>query len=291
MIAIDLDGTLLNADRAVADSCRRAIDDARAAGIFVTICTGRHLPECAFVLEALCHADPVIVAGGAVIACPETRATLHRFAIDAELTRTAVSHLNDSGHAVMVLKDAHHAGYDYLMVVGRDEHPVDPVSQWWFEHMDVSVRTVRTLDEDDHPEHTVRLGVCALNRDLDPLLAQMQAVFADRATMHHFAAVVAPEHAARWGGGDAAHILEIFDAQANKWSAIRHLARERGIDETRIAAIGDEINDLSMITGAALGVAMGNARAEIKDAADRHTRTNNEGGVGHAIRQILDGHW
>jgi hydroxymethylpyrimidine pyrophosphatase-like HAD family hydrolase len=191
----------------------------------------------------------------------------------------------------MVLKDPCEAGYDYLMVVGEQEHDVDPVSRWWFEHMDVSVRTVRTLDEDEHPDHTVRIGVCALNRQLDPLLERMRAVFADRATMHHFPAVVAPEHARAWGEGEAAHILEIFAADATKWSAIRRIAHGRGIDEARIAAIGDQINDLSMIEGAGLGVAMGNAVESVRDAADRHTRTNDQGGVAHAIAMILAGEW
>jgi len=46
-----------------------------------------------------------------------------------------------------------------------------------------------------------------------------------------------------------------------------------------------------MIEGAGLGIAMGNAVACIKAAAGRETLSNDEGGVGHAIRMILDGHW
>ena len=291
MIAIDLDGTLLDSRGEVSRDGAEAIRDARDAGVLVTICTGRGLPECAFVMESLCHADPVVVAGGAIIACPETRATLHRFAIEEPLVRDAVPRLNAAGHPVMVLKDPHIAGYDYLMVVGEDEHPIDPVSRWWFEHMDVSVRTVHTLEEDDHPDHTVRLGVCALNHQLDPLLDELKGVFVDRATMHHFPALVAAEHARTWADGEAAHILEIFAAEATKWSAIRHIAATVGVEPTRIAAIGDQINDLSMIEGAGLGVAMGNAVSSVKSAARRHTRTNDEGGVGHAIRMMLDGRW
>lgn len=291
IIAIDLDGTLLNSRGEVGAECARAIADARDAGILITICTGRGLPECAFVMEALCHADPVVVAGGSIVACPATRRTLHRFAIPEPLVRGAVGHLNDAGHAVMVLKDPTEAGFDYLMVIGEGELPLDPVSEWWFEHMDVSVRTVRTLDEDEHPDHTVRLGVCALNHALDPLMTAMHDVFAESAVMHHFPAVVAPEHAARWTNGEAAHILEIFDARATKWSAIQHIATTRAIDNPRVAAIGDQINDRHMIESATLGIAMGNAVDSIKAIATRHTLTNDEGGVGHAIRQILDGAW
>lgn len=291
MIAIDLDGTLLDSRGELSRPCAEAIADARDAGVFVTICTGRGLPECAPILKALCHADPVVVAGGSIIACPATRRTLHRFAIAELLVRDAVAHMNGQGYPVMVLKDPCEAGFDYLMVIGEDEHPLDPVSLWWFEHMDVSVRTVRTLEEDEHPDHTVRLGVCALNHKLDPLLGAMQGVFADRAVMHHFPAVVAPEHATQWTNGEAAHILEIFAAEATKWSAIKRIAGERAIAVPRIAAIGDQINDLSMIENAGLGVAMGNAVPSVKAAAKRETRTNDESGVAHAIRRILDGEW
>jgi hydroxymethylpyrimidine pyrophosphatase-like HAD family hydrolase len=46
-----------------------------------------------------------------------------------------------------------------------------------------------------------------------------------------------------------------------------------------------------MITGAGLGIAMGNAIPKIRELAKRHTRSNNENGVAHAIRALLDGTW
>lgn len=290
MIAIDLDGTLLDRAGSISDANRQAVDRARAAGVTVTICTGRGLMECASYLERLDQRDTVIVAGGSILACPQTRSTVHRFAIESDLVASAVNRLIGHGFPVMVLKDSVQAGYDYLMVVGEQEHPLDPVTKWWFEKMDVSVRFVRTLDEDEHPEHTVRLGVCGHMDNLSLIKQDLVEVFGDQATMHHFPAVVADEHILVHGEGNM-HILEVFSKQGNKWSAISWLAEQSQIHHRRIAAIGDEINDLSMIRGAGLGVAMENAVQEVKQAADRHTLDNENSGVAHAINQILDGEW
>lgn len=290
MIAIDLDGTLLDRAGTISDANCQAVDRARSAGLTITICTGRGLMECAPYLERLDQRDTVIVAGGSILACPQTRSTVHRFAIESDLVADAVNRLIDYGFPVMVLKDPVQAGYDYLMVVGEQEHPLDPVTEWWFQKMEVSVRFVRTLDEDDHPEHTVRLGVCGHMDDLAPIKQDLAAMLGEQATIHHFPAVVADEHVRTLGQGNM-HILEIFSKKANKWSAISWLAEQAKIDPRRIAAIGDEINDLSMIRGAGLGVAMGNAVDEVKEAADQQTFDNENSGVAHAITQILDGEW
>ena len=74
-------------------------------------------------------------------------------------------------------------------------------------------------------------------------------------------------------------------------AAIRWLAERDGVDPGRIAAIGNDINDVPMLRGAACGIAMGNAIPEARDAARRHTRANDEDGVAHALQLILSGDW
>ena len=93
------------------------------------------------------------------------------------------------------------------------------------------------------------------------------------------------------GDGQTLNILEVFDKDATKWSAISWLAKEWDIRPAQIIAIGDEINDLSMIQGAGLGIAMGNAIPATKAAARRITLSNEESGVAHAIDRVLAGDW
>lgn len=221
-----------------------------------------------------------------MIACPRTGATLHRFPMHPTLSSRLVGAILDHGHAALVLKDRHAAGYDYLVVTGEQQHAVDPTTQWWFETMRVNVRLARSIAEDEHPDHTVRVGACARPAALEGVEALVRAEFGGLVCFHNFPAVVEADKDA-----DSVHILELFDARADKWSAIRHLAAERGVDAARICAIGDQVNDVSMIEQAGLGIAMGNAIEPVRKAAKRHTKRNDEDGVAHAIEQVLGGHW
>lgn len=291
LLALDLDGTLFDPAGMISTPNAQAIRAAREAGMVVTICTGRGLVECAHALAAIGQVDPVIVAGGAITACPVTRRTQHRFSVSQSLVRSSVATVLEHGHPALVLKDPLEAGYDYLVVHGEQRLPLDPVTEWWFKSMDVKVRRVASVDEDQHPEHTVRVGACGLSGTMARIKQDLHAFAQGHAIVHHFPAVVAPEHASKTACGQTLHVLELFDPRGNKWSALQILAGKLGIDTAHIAAVGDEINDLSMIEGAGLGVAMGNAVPAVKLAAKRETTSNANDGVAHAIGNILSGEW
>ncbi len=72
---------------------------------------------------------------------------------------------------------------------------------------------------------------------------------------------------------------EVLPAGVHKWSAIQWVARRMGISDTEICAVGDDVNDIRMLHGAGIGVAMGNARAEVLAAADVVAPANTEDGV------------
>lgn len=291
LLALDLDGTTFDPAGRITDATVAAIARAREAGMRITVCTGRGLVECEDALERIGQTDPVVVAGGSITACPVTRRTLHRYAMDRGLVSHAVELFISHRHPALVLKDPLDAGFDYLVVVGEEKLDLDPVTLWWFSKMQVEARFVPTLEHDAHPEHTVRAGVCGLSGTLAAIKLDLDRELADRAVVHHFPAVVAPEHARRSGDGQTLHVLEVFDKQATKWSAVSRLARQWGIDPSRIAAIGDEINDIAMLQGAGLGIAMGNAVPAARDAAKRQTRSNAEDGVAWAVDRILGGEW
>lgn len=291
MLAIDIDGTLLDSTGDIPQANLDAIHAARRAGILVTLCTGRGLIESLFAAEAVAQRDPMVVAGGSIIACPVTHATLHRYPMQRDIVSLATNTLLSHKLPVMVLKDPVSVGYDYLMVTGPEKLALDPVTQWWLESLSVRVRYAEHLEDDDHPEHTVRFGACANAERLEPICEQLTESIGHAAALHHFPAVVAPDHARAPEPGKTLHVLEGFARDANKWTAISRLARDRGIHPSRIAAIGDQINDLPMIAAAGLGIAMGNAVESVKTAATRHTTTNDHAGVAHAIDNILKGQW
>ena len=85
-------------------------------------------------------------------------------------------------------------------------------------------------------------------------------------------------------------VLEIFDPSVNKWEGIKLVAHQHGIAHEQIIAIGDDFNDLSMIQAAGLGVAMGNARPEIKAVAKRIIGTNHEEGLAAFLEELVAQH-
>lgn len=332
ILAVDLDGTLLDPRGKVTERTAQAVRSARAAGVDVVICTGRGLVESRHAIEAIeartlppgCTSAPMVVAGGAMVADAASGRTLHRWPMDLGLVRRVVRRFAEARVATMVLKDPYEAGFDYLIV---DTGPLDPVNLWWFEKMGVRRRHVADLHDDAHPEHTVRVGFAAATTAMYGLGREIMAEFADETTMHHFAAVSgkAMDRRARAAGGasgegipgagdlgyvqnkpsaavdsigeepeakdDSIHILEVFDRRVSKWSALEWLARERGVPRERVAAIGDEINDLAMIRAAGLGVAMGNAVDAVRRVAAAHAPSNAEDGVAYTVDRILAGDW
>jgi len=289
LFAIDLDGTLLDHTGRVSAANVLAVQRARAAGFRVVVCTGRGLTESRRAIEAIEQRDPCVVVGGAIIACPQTGATQHRFALPLHTATEAVAEVVSHGFPALVFKDPAESSYDYLVVTGAQGHALDPVTKWWFGEMNLRVRTVATLDEDDHPEHTVRVGACGLSGRMGPLASAIGARCATDTVMHHFPAVVAPDFAKVTAAGETLHIFEMFSAAATKWSAIRVLAGWWGIEDQDIIAIGDQINDVCMIQNAGIGIAMENAIPEVKAVADHITASNNNDGVAQAINRIIDG--
>ena len=297
ILALDLDGTLLGPTGGVSDANIDAVNAARKAGIEVVICTGRgpvesKQPSAASRalgrMPGLSEA-PVVVAGGSMIADASTGRTIQRWPMNTDLVRRVVGRFRDANSASMVLKDPDAAGFDYLIV---DTGPLDPVNVWWFEKMGIRRRHIPELDHDEHPEHTVRVGLAATTDRMFHLGREIISEFEPEATLHHFAAVSSQNTGnGLIGKSTTVHIIEVFDKAVTKWTAIDWIAKRRGVPRERVAAIGDEINDVAMLAGAGRGVAMGNAVTKVKDIADRHVSSHEDDGVAEAIDHILRGAW
>ncbi len=290
LLAVDIDGTLADSSGRVPRENAAALRRAMDAGIEVVLCTGRSRAESLFAIEAIGPTRAMVAAGGSMVVDPGSGETLHRFAMHERVVRGVVDRLTDEGHAALVLKDGTVSPVDYL-VVTRNGATIDPVTTWWFETLGVSFAEVGSLDEDEHPEWTVRVGACAPSSRTLPIRDDLLGAFGEHVLFHSFPAVVAPEHVKDDGGGGTYHVVEAFDRDAHKWSGIAWLCERLGIDPRRTAAIGDQINDVSMIEQAGLGIAMGNAVDEIRGIADVHTATNDECGVALAVDRLLAGEW
>ena len=82
-------------------------------------------------------------------------------------------------------------------------------------------------------------------------------------------------------------MCELLRHDASKWAAVLHLAEMWGVDPSEICAVGDDMNDLPMIAGAGLGVAMGHAPPAVLAAADLVTGDHDRDGVAMLVDDVL----
>lgn len=275
MIAIDLDGTLLSPDGTVTPRAKAAVQSCFAGGMLVCFATGRNWTESRLVLEAVEHYATAVFAGGAMVIDTGQRVTLHKAKVDPQLARDVCRVLEDAGHAVLALQDTEPAGVDYLVSA---DAPLNPETEHWMKVTRATVRRQSRLGEYAH-EHTVRIGIVDHPERVARVKAELQEKFAERVFIQNLFVPTAN-----------VDVLEVFDPSVNKWEGILHVARRHGIEPEQIIAIGDDWNDLSMIENAGLGVAMGNARDQIKAVAGRVIGTNREEGLAVFLEELVSQH-
>jgi 5-amino-6-(5-phospho-D-ribitylamino)uracil phosphatase len=283
MLVIDLDGTLLNSAGEVSILNALAIRRAHEAGLHVVIATGRSLAESRAALAAIEHDGFVVTAGGAMLCHAASGGTISRRTMPLDIVRAITQCLIAHGHPALILKDAHLTGYDYLIV---GDAPLDRASQWWFSAMQTTSQQVATIDDDPHPEDSVRAAAVSCRSRLEPVATRLRSDLGDRCCLQHWSAVTQFE-----ATGSATHLLEAFQSQVNKWTMVLDLCRQLSIEPERVASIGDGLNDLELIRSSGLGIAMANSSPEIMHAASRVAGHHNEHGVAGAIDNIISGVW
>jgi HAD superfamily hydrolase (TIGR01484 family) len=164
---------------------------------------------------------------------------------------------------------------DYLIT---EEIEVNESTRRWMELTSASVRRESKLGRHTHP-HTVRVGIVAEPEEIERVKQALSERFAERV---FFQSIFVP--------AQRVQVLEVFDPSVNKWEGVLHVARRHGITPEQIIAIGDDVNDIHMIANAGLGVAMGNARDEIKAIAGRIIGPNHEDGLAEFLEELIDSH-
>lgn len=275
LIAVDVDGTLVDSRGQVPTANRRALHRAHEAGMKVCICTGRSLSETRAVIEAVgLDSDAgVFIFGAVVSALPEGR-TLRRTAMERPLAARLTEFFQDRGYPLLVAYDGWENPAEFCLI--RGERLSEGVERW-------RSNTPTPVREYGHwrelPPEPVRIGVLDEPGHIEETLAVLNAEFP--AGQMKCNAIYAPNY--------GLHVVECFAPRVNKWYGITMLAEPLGIRPEQIVAIGDDVNDLEMIREAGLGIAMGNANPKVAAVARRQTRGHDEGGVAVAVEAILDG--
>lgn len=273
LLAIDVDGTLLNSRGELSAVNREALHRAHRAGMTISLCTGRNWIEAQTVIDqiGLDLTAGIFVFGAVVADLMQNRVTF-RNSMSPNLADRLVRHLGNLGHHVLVLYDRTEAGCDYVLVEGSGNG--EAYDRWLTLTPSRAERMAEWQPRDCPP---LRVGIIERPERIEKTLSGLQATFPpDQAKIN---SIYAPNY--------GFHVVECFSPKVNKWHGITQLAERLGIPLNRVATVGDDVNDLEMISHAGFGVAMGNAIPAVKAVAAWETRTNDQDGVALLIDRLL----
>ncbi|KLU59251.1 sugar phosphatase YidA [Peptococcaceae bacterium CEB3] len=259
LIAMDLDDTLLRNDLTISAGTVATIRRARAQGIITTIATGRTPAAMRPYAEQLEIDVPVITFHGALIQQALSGEVLFRHALGAELARELA--------ADVLSRKMHVQIYCRGKILVQEKNAL---SSEYERISKVEIEAADLLKLLDDPEASVeKILIIGEEAELDLLTPEFQARYGEKVHLTK----------------SKPFFLEMTDASVNKGAALAALAQRYGIRQEEVMAIGDSFNDLEMLRYAGLGVAVGNARREIREEADAVTLSNEEDGVAAAIEK------
>lgn len=277
VVAVDLDGTLLNARADVDDLTASAIRRASAAGIRVIPATGRVLSVLPETLTAIQDIEYAVCCAGAT-----------------------VLRMDESRDCCFALKDDGFEPNEAAEIVGMIIHRYhgDVLVDFSCEGVMYSERSMLAeLESFDVPGLSIAY-VRRSRRQVDDLVHAASLASAPVGRINIFArdermrleimSTLSEERSYELGNS-LKHNIEINPEGTSKWRGLTWLCDHLGISRDHIMAVGDSSNDIDMLSRAWVGVAMKNASRDALAAADARTVwANDESGVARLLTEMVD---
>jgi Cof subfamily protein (haloacid dehalogenase superfamily) len=262
LLALDIDGTILNNYLEIQPAVAAAIKAAQDRGIHVTLATGRMFKATLPIAQQLHIQEPLICYQGGMVRDPVTGEIYAQATMDGALAAEAVEMLHTAGIFVI-------AYVDERLCIFERRAELEMYLRWHTEGTEVVVAP-------DLPSYVVKFPPTKLLFIAEPEIVEHELV----------------RLAGRFGDSLAvlrSHELfgELTSPGTSKGAALKILAERLGIAREDVMAIGDQENDLPMIAWAGLGLAMGNAIPAVRAAADAVIPSVEEAGVAWAIEHYL----
>jgi Cof subfamily protein (haloacid dehalogenase superfamily) len=269
LIALDIDGTLLDSASQVPEANRRAIEAAAANGIEIALVTGRRFDFALPVAQQIPCALTMIVNNGAVVKSKDGKTHLKRL----------LPH--QTARAVLQLLPEHRAGAAVVFDRVRENQVIyekidweDPRRKAYFARNREFLANVCPLEDClvEDPIQLMYSGSAAEMRQVASLLRGVPQ------TLEFSLAMTFYDH--RDFG-----MVDVIQLNCSKGAALAEWTALRGFEREEVMAIGDNFNDREMLEFAGLPIVMANSVPELKMLGWRQTLSNDEGGVAAAIRQ------
>ena len=281
LLALDLDGTLLDSRGQISERNRKAIETAREQGVRVAVVTGRRFRDSRPVALELGVDVPLISHNGALTKHASSLQTVAVLPLPVDAGREALR-VGRAADADALLSDDH----DGLGVLVYDHISGDNIAAHRYlawarrlhgeEEGPKAVQQVPSLEDylDHEPIHLSFSGGCKkmdqLEETLHAELGSSVKILSTKYIEQDFT------------------LLDVVNPAASKGAGVAAAAAELEVSQEEIMAIGDNYNDLEMLLFAGTGVVMANAPLSLREIPGLHpTATNNEDGVALAIEQFI----
>ncbi|MDQ0199177.1 Cof-type HAD-IIB family hydrolase [Neobacillus ginsengisoli] len=283
LIAVDLDGTLLNEENQVSKGNLEAIKFAQSKGVEVVIATGRAHFDVQTIFKNIDMKTWIIGANGATIHQPNGE-LFHSVPINRPDALNILSWLEKEDYYYEVFSN-----HSILTPLHGRELLTIEMDRVKSANPKVSIDQLKYAAEKQFSQ----TGFSFINSYKDLLEADVD--------FYNILAFSFDEEKQRKGWANfegmkdvtlvtsAKHNFELEHKNASKGIALEILANELKINLADTAAVGDSFNDLSMLRIAGRSAAMGNAQKEIKDCCQEVTLSNVEDGVAHFIYSLTHG--
>lgn len=262
LIALDMDGTLLNEEKIISEANYAAIQEAKKNGMKVVLASGRPLEGLKRYLNELdliSDKDYVVAFNGALVQNTKSGHVISKTTLELQDYRDLYElskELNVNIHALTesYVMTPKHSKYTQL-------------------EGDINNIPIEIIDVDKVDESTTIVKVMLIDEPelIDEIIEKIPEDFKKNYTIVR----------------SAPFFLEFLHKSVNKGVGVAAVAEELNIKQEEIICVGDAGNDIHMIKYAGLGVAMDNASSEIKKAANYVTYTNVNDGVAHVINKFM----
>jgi len=263
LIAIDLDGTLLNSQHQISERTEKALNAATAQGVQVVLATGKTFTSGVHIVEKLKLNSPSIFMQG-TISYNSDGSLRHQVTLDPQVARQVITFAEDRGYMIAV--------YSGKRILVRKLHPrIEGLTTLYHEPLPEAVGSLQNV-----------LDSLPVNKLLAVKPGDARAIAALRWQLK-----MQINGGARLMSAGIPDMLEILPTGASKGAALKTLLKDLGVPSAQVMAIGDAENDLEMIQLAGIGIAVGNASQAVKDAADVVVASNDADGVAEAVERYV----
>jgi len=268
MIAVDMDGTLLNSKKEISDKNREALIYAKEKGVKIVIATGRLYTSAKWYAKLIGVNVSLISCNGAQIREEEFGDVIYFNFLDKEKC-----------YKVLDICQKYDVYYQYFSetTVYTDKRSYSSVRYVkWNEMIPVEERVPIKVVEDNYKNI----------ENLDEGILKFLIISNNYALLNKIRDELAEDNIFELTKSLIDNV-EVVNKGVSKGRALEILSGYYNIPKDEIIAIGDNENDLSMIKFAGLGIAMGNSTELIKLNADYITKSNDEDGVASAIYEFI----